>query len=281
MKKLNLFIFLVMIWGSLSSCSSYYYSTLSTNDRAARLNEYRDFVLENDSVSIAYCFYGEDAPVAITIYNKLDEPLYVDWQRSALIIGDRATSYYQETVPIQGVIETSGVHRSVSHELRGTFAGEIQLPKGIEFIPPRSEIKSSMLNLVKRQIDEIRNGRYVKQAFDKPNGNVVHLDVAKFTERDSPLYFRSYLSLYTNNKKPEYISYESSFYVSKIIKAGSVSPSGLGLSDNQDGNVFYTSDRKGTRTWAIVGYTALGVAAVLGVVLLATDGPSMDMHNGF
>ena len=56
-------------------------------------NERGDFVQENDTVRISYRFWGENAPVTITIYNKLDEPLYVDWGRSALIIDDVATTY--------------------------------------------------------------------------------------------------------------------------------------------------------------------------------------------
>ena len=93
--KRMLFVLSVVALFCMSSCSSYYYSVLESNDAVGEKNDDKDFVIENDSVCISYCFYGEDAPISITVYNKMDEPLFVDWQRSALIIDDVATSYYQ------------------------------------------------------------------------------------------------------------------------------------------------------------------------------------------
>ena len=100
MKRMLLALSVVALF-CMSSCSSYYYSVLESNDTIGEKNEDKDFVIENDSVFISYCFYGENAPISITVYNKTDEPLFVDWQRSALIIDDVATSYYQEKAPIQ------------------------------------------------------------------------------------------------------------------------------------------------------------------------------------
>ena len=102
MKKLIVFTCLLSLLFSLNACSSYYYSMLSSDKGIVGVNEYNDFVQENDSVRIIYNFYGEDAPVRITVFNKLDEPMYIDWQRSSLIIGDKAVSYYKEVMPVQG-----------------------------------------------------------------------------------------------------------------------------------------------------------------------------------
>ena len=118
MKKLIVFTCLLSLLFSLNACSSYYYSMLSSDKRIVGVNEYNDFVQENDSVRIIYNFYGEDAPVRITVFNKLDEPMYIDWQRSSLIIGDKAVSYYKEVMPVQGDVESysccTGQYGSVS-----------------------------------------------------------------------------------------------------------------------------------------------------------------------
>ncbi|MCD8263001.1 MAG: hypothetical protein LUD02_01640 [Tannerellaceae bacterium] len=63
----------------LSSCSSYYYATLDSTDRTGAKNMHGDFVIENDTLTILYSFHGENAPVYVTVYNKLEEPLFVDW----------------------------------------------------------------------------------------------------------------------------------------------------------------------------------------------------------
>ncbi len=78
----------------LSSCSStFYYSSLNTANEYVEKVDNGDFLIETDSLWIAYCFKGPGAPMQITVFNKLDEPLYVDWERSALIIDDKAFSY--------------------------------------------------------------------------------------------------------------------------------------------------------------------------------------------
>ena len=90
MKK---WMFLVCLSGmllSLSSCSSYYYSTLASNDRSGRYDVNKDFVIDNDSVCIIYNFHGEDGPVLVTVQNKMDEPLFVDWQMPFLSKGSRS-----------------------------------------------------------------------------------------------------------------------------------------------------------------------------------------------
>ena len=141
--KRMLFVLSVVALLCMSSCSSYYYSVLESNDAVGEKNDDKDFVIENDSVCISYCFYGEDAPISITVYNKMDEPLFVDWQRSALIIDDVATSYYQENAPIQGQTESSSYGDSFSWSRRysstdayssGSFAGQIALPKGVSSV---------------------------------------------------------------------------------------------------------------------------------------------------
>lgn len=100
--KRMLFVLSVVALLCMSSCSSYYYSVLESNDAVGEKNDDKDFVIENDSVCISYCFYGEDAPISITVYNKMDEPLFVDWQRSALILDDVATRLLPGECPDTG-----------------------------------------------------------------------------------------------------------------------------------------------------------------------------------
>lgn len=254
MKRI-LFVLSVVALFSLSSCSSYYYSVLESNDTIGEKNGNRDFVIENDSVFISYCFYGEDAPISITVYNKMDEPLFVDWQRSALIIDDVATSYYQEKAPIQGQTESSysgdayrwNRNYSITDGYSaGSFAGEIALPKGVSFIPPKSKVESTPLRLSNFPFDQIPKDQYTRQKFAKSNSSVVTVRVKKFTEEDTPLAFRSYLSLYTadqDNGKRKYSTFESSFYVSQLIKTGNVSPASFDAGKKQAGDFFYV-DRK-------------------------------------
>ena len=99
-----------MILGVLmlfSSCSTYYYSTLSSSEGVAEKDDFGDFVYENDSVKVVYSFFGYNLPIHITVINNSDQPLYVDWQRSALIIDDVATNYKQNKLTFDGNISAN------------------------------------------------------------------------------------------------------------------------------------------------------------------------------
>lgn len=54
--KRMLFVLSVVALFCMSSCSSYYYSVLESNDAVGEKNDDKDFVIENDSVCISYCF---------------------------------------------------------------------------------------------------------------------------------------------------------------------------------------------------------------------------------
>ena len=229
---LYLFVFAALLLG-LSACSSYYYSMLNSNDPVGEKNERGDFVQENDTVRISYRFWGENAPVTITIYNKLDEPLYVDWGRSALIIDDVATTYDPKVASVRGessnVASGSSFHwsdRSSSgwSYSEGSFSGDVSLPKGVEFIPPHSKLVNTPLQLANFPFNEIPKEEYVKEQMTTKANTTVNIRVKDFTEEDSPLRFRSYLTLFaggTNAAKEDF--YIVSLSTKSIIYKGMLS----------------------------------------------------------
>ena len=68
-------LILFLLWG----CSHYQYIAI-TDD--VHQNKEQQFVIENDTAKIVYSFQGYNLPVTVQIYNKLDQPLYVDWNQS-------------------------------------------------------------------------------------------------------------------------------------------------------------------------------------------------------
>lgn len=268
MKNLLFYLLIAACVPLLGSCSSYYYSTLSSSDREGDENMKEGFIQENDTVRISYNFYGENAPVSITIYNKLNEPLFVDWTRSSLIIDDEATSYYNESVAIQGNIESdsySDMYRwgrrtsSTYGGSVGTFSGEVTLPKGISFIPPRSKVNKSSLMLSNLPFDNIPKKEYTKVGVPKVNNEVVNVLIKEFTEEDSPVRFRSYLTLYADNPDTAPMTFERSFYVSRLMKTGNLSPSNVWEAQQKQPDFFYVHTVKGGETATLIGVIAIGV----------------------
>ena len=257
---LYLFVFAALLLG-LSACSSYYYSMLNSNDPVGEKNERGDFVQENDTVRISYRFWGENAPVTITIYNKLDEPLYVDWGRSALIIDDVAPTYDPKVASVRGESSSVASGRGITN-VRTVYSTEppVSLPKGVEFIPPHSKLVNTPLQLANFPFNEIPKEEYVKEQMTTKANTTVNIRVKDFTEEDSPLRFRSYLTLFaggTNGKPLKHSSFERNFYLAKLIKVGDVAPQYFDEGQQQSGDFFYVKETHGATAGLVVGAIAV------------------------
>lgn len=253
-----------VLW--LSSCTSYYHSTIDTTQRGLFLNDDRDFVQENDTISVIYSFYGENLPIGITIYNKLDRPLVLDWQHSALIVDDSAESYSSQTVDIRGQTRNSTyayLDYLAIADSYGDFSGQATLPEGSAFIPPKSKINATPITLTNFTFEKIPKDSYTKSKLATMNSDNKNVRVLNFTEEDSPLRFRSYLTLYTlapNGARDRSIISEQDFYLSRLIKAGSTPPSELLDGQKKSGDYFYVRKTKGAKAGLITGVIAASVA---------------------
>lgn len=245
MKRIGLCVGILVWLLSSVSCSTYYYSTLSSADRAGDRTPAGEFVQENDTARVIYRFSGEDAPVHITIYNKLDEPLYVDWRRSAIIIDDQATSYSPDALLFE--------------DEAGLSSSELAM------IPPRAMIQHQPLTLADFSFNKIPKSEYRQVKFPDAKGDYADLYVKEYTLEDSPLYFRSYITLLTGGRGydlPQSLVFEKSFYISQLVRAGGLSPKHFTPTAQNAGDTFYVRYVKG-RT---LGYTMLSVVIIAGAV---------------
>lgn len=272
MRRQITFISLTLFLMGFTSCNTYYYSTIETNQQEVAKQENGDFVQENDSVTITYCFYGENLPIEITIYNKLDKPLFLDWQQSALIVDDAANSYFSRNIPVRGETHSTTYtyrdflfpHTNYS-ETFSNFAGQATLPEGMAFIPPKSMINSTPITLENFAFENIPNEAYTKTKFAGSVDGTKTVKVMNFTEKNSPLRFRSYLTLYTiaeNGTRDKPMVFEQRFYISHLMKGGSMAPQNLMANQQQRGDFFYIRQEKGTGVGVIAGVVAIGVASI-------------------
>ncbi|MDH6305402.1 hypothetical protein M2459_001855 [Parabacteroides sp. PF5-5] len=254
------------------SCTTYYYSMIGSNDVQVVKQTNGDFVQENDTVSIAYCFYGEGLPIEITIHNKLDEPLFMDWQQSALIVENVANSYVGRDFSVAGeVYNDTYSYRdylfpdATYNEANGTFSGRTSLPECVAFIPPHSFINNTPVTLSNLGFEHIPNEQYAKETFEIQNNSMKKLKTIHYTEDDSPLRFRSYLTLYTvdeNGKRGRSMPFEQSFYITQLIKAGHTPPNYFRANNEQRGDFFYIRKESVSTIVVITGVVAIGVAGV-------------------
>ncbi len=273
MKKLLLPAVLLFTF-ALASCSRYQVNVISsTNSRQNQ--ESGDFEFENDSVKISYSFYGIDAPVQVTVYNKLDKPQYVDWQKSAVIVGNEAISYTPDKININGnVAAQTNTYKAFSTPVTGTpsyTSGNINavasLPQSTTFLPPHTQSTMATVRLANGFLpvpdSAYKKVRMLHSGYD-PTG-FTKVNTAYFEQGNSPLAFKSYLTMYTvDGSQSSPVVYQQSFYVSKTFTTLS-SPTNFAGFEQKRGYYFVTSKATGyAKTMTVVGAAALigGAAAV-------------------
>jgi len=267
--KINLILPAMLL--ILSSCSKYEINVLSSSDMKKDPNTGK-FSTENDSVKITYSFFGHNAPINLDVYNKLNEPMYIDWQRSAFITGDKAVSYASDQVHINGDISDVAVNNGPLSFSGGSIDATANLPKSVVFVPPHTHVGSRLLEVTDQQFDYYASDQFEKQEIPSSTLSGTSLvKVKEFTEDASPLNFKSYITLYTLDKNaPRYMAYQHSFYISKLMKTTD-EPQYFGFINDQRGDFFYTSKTTG------FGKAATGVAlagALIGVAALEAKHPN-------
>ena len=132
MKQLILF---ALVLTTLVSCSPkvQLVTLRGTNVRPAD----DGLVLDNDPLTLRYDFASERGQMHITVFNKLNQPLYIDWKRSSFIVGQDKIDYWQDIadVNLSGSTYGSRYSRYSINYLTGTIA------KGekISFMPPQTK----------------------------------------------------------------------------------------------------------------------------------------------
>ena len=202
------FFFLSLV-SLCTSCATYQYATISSSLKNEDSNA---FEIENDTVKISYDFTGEQGPVKISIYNKLNTPLYVDWSRSALIVGDVRTTYYNKNATITADMTTSGSRGSMLSRT-SSLEGRIITDQAISFIPPKSWAKEHQRNLSSQPFN--LPATYPKQN-ERRNGLIVAS--FKYDPENTPFNFRSFLTISTHQDLSSPSYFDHSFWVSEIIQ---------------------------------------------------------------
>ncbi|WP_208025508.1 hypothetical protein [Niastella caeni] len=249
------------------SCSRYQYTTISSS--GVTMNDKLEFFSENDSLLITYNFNGCNAPVNITIQNKLQVPVYIDWQRSALIVNDKAISYVPTEMKISGGFNSNSYNFGNRSNTYGTTTGSIHatasLPPSVDFIPPQSYLAKNPMAVTNRLIENVPDTAYRRVKYAAADGFVIPVKMARFNETNTPLRFRSYLTLMVGDSTTKPIAYEHSFYISELITT-TEPPQSIWLTSAHRGNQYYIKEATGygkaMAGFGVIAGTAVYVATV-------------------
>ena len=271
-------LLLVVIVFTMASCSTYQYNTISSASVKKDLST-GEFISENDSLKITYNFYGEGAPVNISVFNKLNSGIHIDWSRSALIVGDKAISYTGKNISISGNVAANTYRYNKSiNTVEGGFKATAVVPEDRTFIPPHSEIEKSVASVKQLFVTAPDSVFRVSTLLPlEKTGDISNADIkiklADFTKESSPLIFKSYLT-FVLEKQPSTQLFTSvdEFYVSNIVKT-SVKPKFYNNYIRESGNIFYSSKVTGYGK-AMSGITVAAAAIALTGLTADSSEPS-------
>ncbi|MDR6196207.1 hypothetical protein [Siphonobacter sp. SORGH_AS_0500] len=189
------------------------------------------FVYDTDTLRITYNFQGENGVIRMNIYNKLGVPLYVDWKRSAFIKGTEKFDYWVDEAYFQGQYNgTTGTDLRPSLNRYnqflygytwGSFQGIIRKEEQVSFIPPKTEINQSRFMVAPGKGWQLPTFESTIEEVELPSSESNHkkktaLVRYEFSNKNTPLSFRNYLTLSTDAQFRTEFHIDTPFYASQV-----------------------------------------------------------------
>lgn len=186
---------LILVSVFLTSCVQFKYATIEGEN--IQKNEQKQFIVENEEVKVIYMFTGYRGAVHISVFNKTDQPIAVNWKKSALIMNGHAVSYFSPVVNITGQAKTDS---SFTISNRSEIQAQGLVNPELEFIPPSAAISRQPLQLPIYSFPYDAN-HLKKQRVQTAGGSFISVRSQQFNRQNSPVRFRSYLYLQQGSGK--------------------------------------------------------------------------------
>ncbi len=182
----------------VASCSPYHFYTLKSYDLPS---DAKELMADNDSLQITYALVYPVAEASmgsllINVYNKSEQPVFIDWSQSAVILGN--TTLYP--FDVTGVAQT----------MAGSQTGNTR------FIPPRSSLQSIPIPIPVGTYSAEARRKFKKEIVQTQLGTTA-IHSFQFTPEDSPIRFRSYLTFYSEKEPKAPTRMEHSFWASEVV----------------------------------------------------------------
>lgn len=229
------YLFLLWVIFLFSSCSTYYGAIMNTKDTYTLKNENGEFVVEGDSLDVIYNFYGQNAPIAIEVINKMSKPLYIDWSNSGIMIDNVAITY----------IESSG-NSSENNSRIIDFSYFLDNSDDLSYVKPYSRLGKQILELTNFNFRKIDDSHYQNWHTEADSwGENKKYKTIRYVETNSPIYLRTFLTIYEDSqKKEDAYYYENDFYMSELIKLKGSSLESVAAFQQERGDFFFVKERK-------------------------------------
>lgn len=218
------------------SCSRYTQIYETASSLPKNNNQY---VFENDTLKITYNFWGNRGLFFYQIYNNLSQPIYIDWAQSSFVVNNNKFNYWID----QATTHSSGIAFNYSRLNYVTASRSTTVrPEQITFIAPHSFVSRSDFYIYNAAVPISSCTEKIVHPEDQPSKNI-KAKCKSFTERNTPLVFRNFLTISVNNgfDHPFYI--DNAFYIKGVMTVKRAEAVVLeGYSDSQPKYKFHFYD---------------------------------------
>ena len=208
MPKLILPILTMLLLGS---CASYQYFTVDSSQLPK--NDQQAFVMDNDTMQLSYSFAGSGGPLTITVLNKTDQPLMIDWNKSSLICNDQSYLLAQtsSTFTASAVGNKTGI---------SALTGTVNMVPASEIVPAKTKVSRPTIDLDWTLVPGkmILPDTASKQLAQAPDGALVSYKAVSVDENQSPLRLKSYITFSIGSGSGTEFVKSHSFYIGKMMQ---------------------------------------------------------------
>lgn len=199
---------------SITSCSPYV-KLVEITSESAKTDAEKNIVFENDTVRVEYDMWGPSGYMNFRVYNKLEQPIYINWFKSSYVKEDVKYSYVGSHRDLSFVPPKSYVTNPISYTLLNSQGATLYARSNksgkkikIENVDLRND-KDATLEM----LDKTYKKRGQVKAYSKT-----------FDKNSTPLYFRNFITVSTCETANEctnsqsMIYFNNKFYVSKMTE---------------------------------------------------------------
>ncbi len=208
--NLQLFLALASLLLVVSCTYTFQVATIKGNYKQ---DDSKSYVIENDTVRIKYSFKGDNCPIIIEVYNKLNIPVYIDWSKSAFIQENKRFPYWIDESQISANADRITYSNSIIN-------GSIYKNDRVSFLPPVTLICITPLTAINDKINI--SAPYYQTVKVYGDDNIMSNYkgfLHTFQENDSPFKFRSFLTLSTVESFVSPFYFDSHFWVGTVFQA--------------------------------------------------------------
>jgi len=182
------------------------------------------YVFDNDTIRIAYHFWGDRGTFWFEIQNKLNVPIYIDWKRSNLVNNNIPNAYWDDNKQVStvslgksygaAVLGSNGV--AVSAAVGGSVSNSIVTSKErISFLSPKAITYSPQFRIADQYYVLSKDAVRTDEANDAKPVKMTPVFTQRLAE-NTPIELTNFLTLSLTESFDKEIFVSNSFIASEV-----------------------------------------------------------------